>query len=99
MLRPILLVCAVFLCVFVHAQTSKPASTKLTEKGPPRLLPAMRTTQTIKIDGVLDDSAWKGAPLATDYVEFRPAVGVKEAEETKTISYLLYSDEGIYFAG
>lgn len=99
MLRPILIVCAVFLAVFVHAQTSKPTTAKLTEKAPPRLLPAMRTTQTIKIDGVLDDSAWKTAPLATDYVEFRPAVGVKEAEETKTISYLLYSDEGIYFAG
>jgi hypothetical protein len=78
-----LIVCAVFLCVFAHAQTSKPTTAKLTEKAPPRLLPAMRTTQTIKIDGVLDDSAWKTAALATDYVEFRPAVGVKEAEETK----------------
>jgi hypothetical protein len=94
-----LIVCAIFLCAFVQAQTSKPATPKFTEKAPPRLLPAMRTTETIKIDGVLDDSAWKSAPLATDYVEFRPAVGVKEAEETKTLSYLLYSDEGIYFAG
>lgn len=59
----------------------------------------MRTTQSIKIDGLLDDSAWKSAPLATDYVEFRPAVGVIEAAETKTVSYLLYSDEGIYFSG
>ncbi len=99
MLRPMLFACALVLCAFVRAQTSKPITPKFTEKAPPKLLPAMRTTQAIKIDGLLNDSAWKDAPLATDYVEFRPAVGVKEAEETKTISYLLYSDEGIYFAG
>ena len=99
MLKPIFIVCAIFLCMCVHAQTSKPTTPKITEKAPPKLLQAMRTTQLIKIDGLLDDSAWKSAPLATDYIEFRPAVGVKEAEETKTVSYLLYSDEGIYLAG
>ena len=97
--RPILIVCALLLCAFAQAQTSKPITPKITEKAPPRVLPAKRTTELIKIDGVLDDSAWKNAPVATDYVEFRPAIGVQEAEETKTISYLLYSDEGIYFAG
>lgn len=99
MLRPILAVCTVMLAVCVHAQTSKPTPPKITEKAPPRALPAKRTTQAIKIDGLLDDAAWKDAPMATGYVEFRPAVGVQEAEETKTVSYLLYSDEGIYFAG
>nr|WP_294905713.1 DUF5916 domain-containing protein [uncultured Lacibacter sp.] len=93
---PILLL---FVCLSVQAQTSKTNPPKVTEKAPPRLLPAKRTTLEIKIDGLLNDSAWKDAPIATDFIEFRPAVGVKEREESKTVSYLLYSDEGIYFAG
>ncbi|NCU03215.1 MAG: carbohydrate binding family 9 domain-containing protein [Chitinophagaceae bacterium] len=86
-------------CLSVQAQTSKTNPPKVTEKAPPRLLPAKRTTLEIKIDGLLNDSAWKDAPIATDFIEFRPAVGVKEQEESKTVSYLLYSDEGIYFGG
>lgn len=88
-----------FICVCTHAQTSKPVTPKITAKAAPRLLTAQRTSASIQIDGLLNDTAWKTAPVATDFVEFRPAVGVKEAAETKTVSYLLYSDEGIYFAG
>lgn len=65
----------------------------------PKKLPAIRTNQPIKIDGVLNDSAWKNAPVMTDLIEFRPKVGAVENPDTKTVSYLLYDDEGIYFGG
>src|SRR5258705_11415340 len=65
----------------------------------PKQLAAKRTSQPIKIDGVLNDSAWKEAPVMTDLIEFRPKVGAVENPDTKTVSYLLYDDEGIYFGG
>lgn len=65
----------------------------------PKTLPAKRTTLPIKIDGILDDAAWKDAPAALDYIEFRPTPFRKEAHEIRTEAWLLYSDEGIYFGG
>ncbi|NOT50312.1 MAG: carbohydrate binding family 9 domain-containing protein [Chitinophagaceae bacterium] len=65
----------------------------------PKQLAATRTTKPIKIDGLINDEAWKDAPVMTDLVEFRPTVGAVEKPETKTVSYLLYDDEGIYFGG
>ncbi len=65
----------------------------------PKVLPAKRITQPIKIDGLINDEAWKDAPVMTDLVEFRPTVGAVERPGNKTVSYLLYDDEGIYFGG
>ncbi len=62
-------------------------------------LPATRLTKPIKIDGLVNEEAWKDAPVMTDLIEFRPTVGAVEKPETKTVSYLLYDDEGIYFGG
>lgn len=62
-------------------------------------LPAVRRTLPIKIDGLVDDSAWKEAPVMTDLIEFRPNVGRVEDPATKTVAYLLYDDLGIYFGG
>ncbi|MBL0234323.1 MAG: carbohydrate binding family 9 domain-containing protein [Chitinophagaceae bacterium] len=78
----------VLLCQYLNAQSISP-----------RTLPAQRTNQPIKIDGILDDAAWKDAPKMTDLVEFRPVVGKKELFENRTESFLLYDDEGIYFGG
>lgn len=75
-------------CLFATAQT--PA---------PKQLAAQRTTKPVKIDGLINDSAWRDAAVMTDLVEFRPTVGALEKPETKTIAYLMYSDEGIYFGG
>lgn len=76
------------LCIFATAQTT-----------PPRRLPANRISVPVKIDGLLNDSAWKSAAMMTDLVEFRPKVGAKENYENRTETYLMYSDEGIYFGG
>lgn len=64
-----------------------------------RKLPAKRTTAAIKIDGNLDEEAWKDAPLATDFIEFRPTPGKHEALSNKTEIYLLYDNTAIYMAG
>ena len=65
----------------------------------PKTMPAKRFTGTSVIDGELNDSAWKTAPLATNFVEFRPTPGNKESNTNRTEMYLLYNNEGIYLAG
>ncbi|CAN5308024.1 hypothetical protein BH11BAC6_BH11BAC6_04570 [soil metagenome] len=69
------------------------------QTAPPKVLEAKRTNRLIKIDGVLNDTAWKDAALMTNLIEFRPKVGAVENPANRTVSYLMYSDEGIYFGG
>ena len=64
-----------------------------------KTLPAKRTTGAIKIDGILNEPTWKDAAEMTDLIEFRPKVGAHENYTNRTESYLMYSDEGIYFGG
>lgn len=65
----------------------------------PKQLVAKRTTASIKIDGILDEPAWKDAPAALGYTEFRPTPFRKEDDANRTEVYMLYSDEGLYFGG
>ncbi len=64
-----------------------------------RQLQAVRTTATIKIDGILNEEAWKSAPMAKDLIEFRPVAGRLEDENSKTEIYILYDNSSIYVAG
>ena len=64
-----------------------------------RVLDAVRTSQTIKIDGELNDEAWKNASLATDFIEQRPQYGAKPYESIKTEMWFLYNDNAIYVSG
>ncbi len=80
------------LCLFAFASVSNAQTI-------PKELPAKRTTQSVKIDGLINDEAWKDAAVMTDLIEFRPKTGAVESPETKTIAYLMYSDKGIYFGG
>ncbi|MFZ1533035.1 MAG: carbohydrate binding family 9 domain-containing protein, partial [Chitinophagaceae bacterium] len=84
------------LCLCGNAQSPAP-------KQPPtktaKQLSAIRTTQTIKIDGLINEDAWKDASVMTDLIEFRPTIGAPEKAATKTIAYLMYDDQGIYFGG
>lgn len=86
-----------FAATSLHAQTNKTEFKK--EKAEPRSLPAKRTTHKVKIDGLLNDSAWRDAAIATNYIEFRPKVGRPDDDETKTVTYLMYDNEGFYFGG
>lgn len=74
-------------------------SSNITQQPVTRTLDAVKISGGIKIDGLLNEPAWSTAPKADKFVEFRPQIGRNETEATKSITYLLYSDEGIYFAG
>jgi hypothetical protein len=62
------------LTLFVNAQTVAP-----------RELPAKRTIQSVKIDGLLTDAAWKDAAIMTDLIEFRPKIGTKKIRPIKRL--------------
>lgn len=60
---------------------------------------AKKVAASLKIDGVLDDLAWKDAPLFNTFVELRPVPFRKELPENRTEVYILYSNEGIFVGG
>ncbi len=59
-------------------------------------LPAVKTAQSIKIDGNLNDAAWKEAPSATGFIKTFPTFG--EAASRQTVVKLLYDDAAVYVA-
>jgi hypothetical protein len=61
-------------------------------------LPAQRTTASPKIDGILDDAVWNGAPIATDFIELRPVPGRVEEQSGRTEVKVLYDDYAIYIS-
>ncbi|MEP6712888.1 MAG: DUF5916 domain-containing protein, partial [Ferruginibacter sp.] len=65
----------------------------------PKTLKAQRLTGSIKIDGALNDSAWRNAPLASDFVEYRPTSGKAENFQSRTEVYILYDNNSIYIGG
>lgn len=65
----------------------------------PKQLPAKRTTASIKIDGNINEAAWKEAVSAENFIEQRPNFGAKQTPETRTEIYLLYDNTAIYVAG
>jgi Domain of unknown function (DUF5916)/Carbohydrate family 9 binding domain-like len=82
------LICATGLQV-ANAQTTAPK----------REIEAVRSTSAIKIDGELNDEAWKTAPIATNVVEQRPQFGRQPEERIKSDFYILYDDNAVYIAG
>jgi len=65
----------------------------------PKQIPAIRTSLPVKIDGLINEEAWKQAPIITGMVEMRPTAGRAENEKNKTEVYLVYDDEAVYFGG
>ncbi|MBK7805190.1 MAG: carbohydrate binding family 9 domain-containing protein [Saprospiraceae bacterium] len=58
-----------------------------------------RNTGKIVIDGNITEGEWRDATTLNQFVEFRPNPGQAEHEIHKTVAYLLYDDQGIYFGG
>jgi len=75
------------------------AATTITADAQPKQLAGKRANSPIKIDGKLDDIAWKDAPLATGFIELRPIPFRKEEYANRTEVYLLYNNQGIYIGG
>lgn len=57
-----------------------------------------RVTKAPKIDGFLNDEAWKNAELATDFVIFRPENGKLVSPEYQTIVKVVYDDDAVYIS-
>jgi len=63
-----------------------------------KFLNLKKTSTPPKIDAVLDDQVWQEAEKATDFVQFRPAMGVAEIDGERTIVQITYDDNAVYFA-
>ncbi len=64
-------------------------------------IPISRLTTAPKIDGILDDEAWKIAPLtmtADQWVSYNPVRGDKMPEDFRTEVRIGYDDRNVYFA-
>ncbi|MGI4884413.1 MAG: DUF5916 domain-containing protein [Janthinobacterium lividum] len=59
-----------------------------------RQLAAHRTAAPVKLDGLLDDAAWAGAPVAGQFTEYRPHPGHRERQPTEV--RVLYDDAAMY---
>ena len=57
-----------------------------------------RVSTPPKIDGVLNDNAWKNAELIKDFVVFRPDNGKKVPSEFSTEVKVIYNDDAIYIS-
>ena len=64
-----------------------------------KTLVATRISTPPKIDGHLNDEAWKNLPIAKNFVMLEPGSGDKELDTQKTEVKLAYDNEAIYVAG
>ena len=77
----ILLVFSITISLTLFAQTNKTLETHL-------------ISSPILIDGLLNESEWEGANIATDFIQSSPVLGKKAAQ--KTIVRTLYDNEAFY---
>ena len=61
-----------------------------------RRLPAVRAAGEIRIDGVIGEEEWAGAPVASGFTQGNPDEGAPATFETEI--RVLYDDEFLYFA-
>ncbi|MGY2134476.1 DUF5916 domain-containing protein [Hymenobacter sp. HD11105] len=77
------------------AQPATPAvNTEAGTAAPKRQLQAVRITEGIKLDGVLDETSWQRAPIASGFTQQRPNPGVPEKHRTEV--RVLYDDANLY---
>jgi len=69
-------------------------STVIFAQAEKKRISAVATTETIKIDGILDEPAWGSAPAATDFVQRIPYNGKPGTLRTEV--RFLYDNSGLY---
>ena len=79
-----------------QAPATAPADAPTAAKtaAPKRQMGAVRISETMKIDGLLDEAAWATAPIATDFIQQRPNPGPHEKYATEV--RVLYDDGALY---
>jgi hypothetical protein len=60
-----------------------------------RKITPVRLSGGIKLDGVLDEAAWRDAPMATGFIQNDPREGTPATYDTEV--RVLYNDEALYF--
>src|SRR5712691_4264958 len=76
--------------------TPSPTPTPLQQNSAePRRIHATRATDTIKIDGLLDEPVWSLAQPATEFLQQQPTEGAPASERTEV--RVLFDDTNIYF--
>jgi hypothetical protein len=63
-----------------------------------KIYEAKQSTEKIVVDGKLNESIWKTAPIATNFVTFQPDNGKPIAEKKRTEVRLVYDNDGVYIA-
>ncbi len=86
-----LLLCALGLGGAAPARAQKAPAVPTASR---RQLAAHRTAAPIKLDGMLDDAAWRDAPVTGQFTEYRPHPG--RAERLPTEVRVLYDDAAMY---
>src|SRR5688572_16923756 len=76
-----------FFSLLVSAQSSRQS------------LQAVRTSANIKIDGDISDPAWQSATPLKGLIEMRPTFNKPEDDRNKSVLYILYDDNAVYFGG
>jgi hypothetical protein len=59
-----------------------------------KTLTAIKTSQVPHIDGILNDEAWKQAPVATDFIQNFPTYGMPASVKTEV--RILYDNSAVY---
>ena len=89
MLKKLLLpLLAIVFSIPISAQNNKKRKT----------IKTTRVTNAPKIDGILDDEAWKKAELCKDFMIFKPENGAPVPAEYQTVVKVVYDDEAIYIS-
>ena len=57
-------------------------------------LQAIRISEHVKIDGVLDEAMWQDAPVATDFKTYSPTMG--EPASQRTEARVIYDNTAVY---
>lgn len=83
-MKKTLFFCFVFSTLFSYGQNSK------------KTIQAKVTSQSIFIDGKLEEQAWESAPIATDFVMLEPDNGKTIPYEKRTEVKVLYNNDAIY---
>ena len=79
--------------VFCGQVLSAAAVNSPAEEGP-SIIAARIDGNAPKLDGILDDRAWRNAAVATNFVQMRPVEGAMPTETTKV--YVLFGEGALY---
>ena len=82
-----LILISLFTSAFLYSQANIPKKTLNIKRS---------NNKAPKIDGLLNDVAWKGLEIAKDFVMLEPNNGEKENPDLRTEVKVLYDDEAIY---